>query len=183
VAKTNKRISQVSQVKTDPAAIGQQQKLADAIDLISAIDYRLGGLERRVTDSLSQCDQLEARLKAAETETEKTGRRLSQNHTDIQQTNVKMEAAAQDIEALKSFRDAVKTIRDRIVGAIGPSQANVKQQPPQVTGEQADETEQDSVISDDQKQDPSQADGSPEESSNDIMKYYYPGGTGSGFSR
>lgn len=182
VAKTNKRISEVSQVKTDPAVIGQQQKLADAIDLISAIDYRLSGLERRVTDSLSQWDQFEARLNAAETETERTGRRLSQNYTDLQQTNVRMDAVAQDIEALKSFRDAVKAIRDRIVGAIGPSQTDVQQQSHSVTGEQADETEQDSVISEDQKQDTSEANGSSEDSSNDIMKYYYPGGTGSGFS-
>jgi len=175
VAKTNKRILQVSQVKTDPAAIGQQQKLTDAMDLISAIDYRLSGLERRIDDRMSQWDQFEARLNAAEAETERTGRRLSQNYKDIQQAGVRMDVVAQDIEALKSFRDTITAIRDRIVNAIGSSKTNVQQQPHPVTGEQADETEQDSVTSDDQKQETPEADGSPEESSTDIMKYYYPG--------
>jgi len=183
VAKTNKRMSQLSQVKTDPSAIGQQQKLTEAIDLISAIDYRLSGLERRIDDRLGQWDQFEARLNATEAETEKAGWRLSQNYAALQQVNVRMDAVTQDIEALRAFRDTVKAIRDQIVGAIGPSQTNVQQEQHPVTGEQADETEQDSVTSDEQEQETSEADSSGEESSTDIMKYYYPGGAGSGFSR
>ncbi len=179
LAKTNKKISQV---QTNPSAISQQQKLTEAIDLISAIEHRLDSLEKRINQRLGQWDKYEERLNAAEAETERAGRRLSQNYTALQQANVRLDAVSRDIEALEMFKDSVRTIRDRIIDAFGPSQTNVQQDAHPVTEVQADEAEKDSVTTDEPKDEIAEADNSNEESATDIMKYYYPGRTGSEFS-
>jgi len=176
IGRTNKKISQ-SQI--NPSAIGQQQKLTEAIDLISAVEYRLDGLEKRINNTLGQWDQYEARLNAAEVETEKAGRRLSQNYAAIQQATERMDAVMQDIEALKVFRDTIKAIRDRIVNAIGPSQTNGQQEPHPGIGGQSDETEEEPMAADEPKDHADEEGDSGDEASNDIMKYYYPGGAGS----
>jgi len=180
LAKTNKRISQV---QTNPSAISQQQKLTEAIDLISAIEYRLGGLEKRIDSRLAQWDQYEARLNAAEAQTERTGRQLSQNYTALQQANVRLDNLSQDIEALKVFKETVKSIRDRIIDAFDPSQTNVQQDTHPMIDVQADEAEENSAVSDEPKDKTAETDNSGEESATDIMKYYYPGRTGSEFSK
>lgn len=179
LAKTNKRISQI---QTNPSAISQQQKLTEAIDLISAIEYRLDGLEKRIDSRLGQWDQYEARLNAAEAQTEKTGRQLSRNYTDLQQATARLDAIAQDIEALKVFKETIKSIRDRIVDAFGQSQTNMQQDSHPVTDVQADEAEENSTASDEPKDKTAEADNSGEESASDMMKYYYPGRSGSEFS-